>query len=194
MDVHGPIFLSDIPSPFGLAAPAKWWQDALAAYDPDLRIFPSQTKPLYRVMRVARLSGGMNYERMKAVVPMLGGDTKIALERGLVPVMTFGPDVFNRSPAIIVGHLERRDTWKYGRGGEGGGKAADALDAMEAAEEEREKIQARNERRERRKAFAIAYRYRTGGRVSLVRPRRHDAGAASPATPAASAASVTPQE
>jgi hypothetical protein len=188
------IYLDDIPSPFGLAAPAKWWLDVLAAYDPDLRIFPSQKHAFYRVMRVARLSGGLNLDRFKDVLPVFTADTKIALERKLIPVMTFGPDVFNRAPQIIVGYLERRDTWKFGQGEQAGAKAVDSLDAMEAEQEARDDKAAREERRARRRAFGIAYRYRTGGRVSLVRPRRHPASADSPETPGGAAASVSPTE
>jgi hypothetical protein len=188
------IYLSDVPSPFGLAAPAAWWTEVLAAYDPDLRIFPSQTKPLYRVMRVARLTGGLNFDRFKHVLTVFNADTKIALERRLVPVMTFGPDVFNRHPSLILDVLKRRDTWALGTDGVGGDKAADLLDAQEAEEEKTRAAAWRDEGRARRRAMKIAYRYRTGGRVSLVRPRRHSAGSASPETPGGAAAVVTPQE
>ena len=186
----------DMPSPFGLAAPPAWWCRALAEYDPDLRIFPSQTKPLYRVMRLARLSGGLNFERFKGVLSAFTADTKIALERRLIPVMTFGPDVFNRNPQLIVATLKRRDTWQFGEPGSDitGDRATDSLDAMEAEQEKRDDAAIKTERAARRRAFKIAYRYRTGGRVSLVSPRRHPAGSASPETPGGAAAAVTPTE
>jgi hypothetical protein len=114
------------------------------------------------------MSGGLNYERMKHVLKQMHPDTQIALERGLLPVMTFGPDVFNRHPQHIVEILRRRDTWALG----GGDAAADSLDQMEADALEKARASFRDEGRQRRKAMAIAYKYRTGARVSLVSPRR----------------------
>lgn len=170
------IFLNDIPSPFNLLRPKRWWVKVLADWDPDLRIFPSQKKPVYRVMRLARLSGGLNYDRMRPILKTLHPDTQIALERHLLPVMTFGPDVFNRHPSIIVNTLRRRDTWQFSKPGDTpeqvGERAADALDNWEAQTEEAERKERRQENRARLRAMGIAYRYRTGARVSLVQPRR----------------------
>lgn len=168
------LFLNDIPSPFNLLRPKAWWVKVLADYDPDLRIFPSQKKPVYRVMRLARFSGGLNYDRLRPVLKELHPDTQIALERHLLPVMTFGPDVFNRHPMHIVNVLRRRDTWRFAGSTpeERGAAAADALDAWEADQEAIDRKKTQEEARERRRAFAIAFKYRTGARVSLVKPRR----------------------
>ena len=155
-------------SPFNLLRPKAWWVKILRDYDPDLRIFPSQKKPVYRVMRLARQSGGMNLARFRHVLKDLHPDTRIALEHHLVAVMTFGPDVFNRHPMHIVNALRRRDTWRFSDAD----AAADALDRMEADEQAQTRAAWRDEGRQRRKAMAIAYKYRTGARVSLVSPRR----------------------
>lgn len=168
------LFLNDVPSPFNLLRPKRWWVKVLADYDPDLRIFPSQKKPVYRVMRLARYSGGINAARLAPVLKELHPDTQIAIDRHLVPVMTFGPDVFNRHPSIIVDILRRRDTWRFAGSTpeERGAAAADALDAWEADQEAIDRKAQKDEARERRRAFAIAFKYRTGARVSLVKPRR----------------------
>ena len=170
------MFLNDIPSPFNLLRPKKWWTKILAEYDADLRIFPSQKKPVYRVCRVATLSGGMNLDRFRHVLPHLHPDTQIMLARHLLPVMTFGPDVFNRHPSIIVNILRRRDTWRLAppdaTPAERGDAATDALEQLEADEYAGFKRRLRDESRQRWNAMQIAYKYRTGARVSLVPPRR----------------------
>lgn len=174
--MHGDtLFLNDIPSPFNLPRPRRWWAQVLADFDPDLRIFPSQKQPVYRVMRLARLSGGLNLDRFRHLLHALNPDTRIALERHLVPVMTFGPDVFNRHPSLIVAALRRRDTWALAPGGDAndrGDAAADALDQMEADAQAAIDRRIKDENRQRQKAMALAYRYRTGSRVSLVTPRK----------------------
>lgn len=168
----------DAPSPFGLARPTKAWCETIAAFDPDLRIFPSQKHPCFRLMRVARVEGPMNLQRFKRVMDQLHPDTQIALQHGLVAVFTMPAEIMKLDPLRVVEKLRRRDQWAF----RDGDAVADALDQRDVAAEKEIDDRRRADSHDRRRAMRISYLYRTGARVSLVPPRRQPAAAASAPT------------
>jgi hypothetical protein len=187
----------DVPSPFGLSRPTRAWCDVIAAFDPDLRIFPSQTHPLYRLMRRAyntpmsavmdRMHKAMAAGTLKEVHP----DTKIAINHGLVAVSTLPKEIVTISPERIVQNLMGRDQWAH----KDGDAVADALDQRDADAERELDRQLHADVRKRRREAGISLRYRTGARVSLVNPSRRGAGEASLETPGAdNGATVSPTE
>jgi hypothetical protein len=172
----------DIPSPFGLSRPSKAWCRSLAEYDADLRIYPSQVHPLFRLARVAHVNGPYNFEKFRHVLKELHPDTKIAIEHKLVAVFTLPAEIVNVSPERVIAKLRLRDQWRY----KDADAVADALDQSEDADRLEVDRQQRLNTRARLRAAAISYRYRTGARVSLVSPRRPTAAAVSLPTPATS--------
>ena len=182
----------DLPSPFGLSRPSEAWCRALADFDRDLRIFPSQKQPVFRLMRLARVMGRMNLERFRAVLKEVHPDTKIALERGLVAVFTLPAEVATADPQRVIAALRRRDQWPF----RDGDAVTDAIEKSEQAAADEIDRRRRLDIRDRMKGAKTSLQYRLGARVSLVSPRRHLAGAASPPTtggpvPPAAAVSAT---
>jgi len=175
------IFLAHVPNRFSLAVPRETWLKPIQDYDSELRIFPSQTQPCFRLMRVASHSGGMSHKIFKDI-PGIHPDTKVALENRLVAVCTIPPMALDAPPDNIVMQLRRRDQWAIG-GGQGmdaGDKIADMLDRRDADNYEFKRAEIREEGKDLHRGSRISFLYRTGARVSLVRPPTYRKGTASP--------------
>lgn len=158
------IFLSSVPNPFHLATPSGGWLAPIEAYDPLLRIFPSQTSPVFRLMRVAARSGGLDPKVFGGVeMPM---DTRIAVQHKLIAVTTIPSGALGVPPEHVVQWLQDHDITAHG----GADKVADQMDLRDARQEQATDEQIRDEGRQRHKAARIGYQYRTGARVSLLRP------------------------
>lgn len=175
------IYLKHTPNPFGLPQPKDWWLKPIADYDPDLRIYPSQTHPCYRLARVARYSGGMSHKTFSKI-PGIAPDTKVALEQRLVPVTTIPPAALTAPPQNIVQQLRSRDQWTIGGGQDGSAadKVADLLDQRDEANEAGIHQQRVNDGRMIHESARVSLLYRTGARVSLIRPPAFVPKAASP--------------
>jgi len=156
----------DVPSPFGLQRPTEAWCRVVADYDPELRIFPSQTHPVYRLMRKARNMGPMNADKFKNVMTTLHPDTQIAIHHHLIAVFTMPKEITTVGPERVVAKLRLRDQWRF----KDGDAVADALEAREAADEKDINHKRKLEYQTRRKAAGISLLYRTGARVSLIKP------------------------
>lgn len=165
------IFLAAVPNRFSLAVPSAAWLQPIADYDPDLRIFPSQTQPCYRLMRVARYSGGMSAKTFLHI-PGIHPDTKVALEQRLVAVTTIPPMALQAPPENIVRQLQGRDQWAIGGGQDGtaADRVADRLDQRDAQNTAALRQEVRDDGLPIHQAARISLLYRTGARVSLVRP------------------------
>lgn len=196
MSAGGDIYI-DVDSPFGLPKPSPGWLQAIADFDPDLRIFPSKTHPVYRLMRrahntpmsslVDRVAAAVQQGILKEMHP----DTAIAIHHRLVSVTTLPKDAITVSPERIIERLMRRDQWRF----KDGDAVADALDQRDADAEKAIDDRQKRDLRDRRKAAGISLLYRTGGRVSLVRPSRHIAGLDAAENPGGEKpATVSPQE
>lgn len=174
-------------SPFGLPDPDPAWLQPIEDYDADLRIYPSQKDYVYRLARLARHTGGMNGQ-MFGALENLHPDTKICLQRHLVPVTTIPVAAIFAPPDIIVEQLRRRDT--FGMSAEQVGLLMTNSDA-----ERRRKVDedVTAGLRDRVRAMRIGLLSRTGARISLVSPRRPGASL-STETPlvASPAGSVSP--
>jgi hypothetical protein len=180
----------DLPSPFGLSRPTDGWCRIIAHYDSELRIFPSQTHPVYRLMRKARTMGPINAERFKAVMTTLHPDTQIAINHHLIAVFTLPKEITTVSPERVVEKLRRRDQWQF----KDGDAVADALDRRDDDADKAVTHERNRQYAERRRAAGISLLYRTGARVSLVSPVR-PSELASMGTPAGkSAGSVALKE
>lgn len=156
----------DVPSPFGLSRPTEAWCRVIADYDSELRIFPSQTHPVYRLMRKARQMGPMNADRFKGVLTQLHPDTQIAIHRHLIAVFTMPKEITTVGPERVVAKLRLRDQWQF----KDGDAVADALESREAADETAIDQKRKFEYQTRRRAAGISLLYRTGARVSLIKP------------------------
>lgn len=190
------IYLGHVPNPFNLPIPKEWWLKPIKDYDAELRVYPSQTKPCYRLARVARNSGRLG-QRMLGSIPGIHPDSKVALEHSLVAVTTIPPMALNAPPHNIVEQLRRRDQWAFGGGNdlEAGDRVADQLDANDAIIEANKLKDIHDKGIPRHEAARISLLYRTGARVSLVRPPSFPTGIASrllSATPDVQTSAGTP--
>jgi hypothetical protein len=158
------IYLSRISSPFNLPEPSDEWLREIELYDPDLRIFPSQKHPVYRLMRVARHSGLLT-SKIFGKMDTLTNDLRIAIANGLVSVTTIPMGAIHAPAVLIVGQLRRRDLWANG----GADAVADQLDKQDADRERAIDDGRRADLRDRARAMRIGYLRRTGARVSLLR-------------------------
>ena len=165
------IYLPGIPNPFGLPTPKDWWLQPLADYDPDLRIFPSQLHPVYVLARVAHYSGGLSYDYWSKI-PGIHPNTKIALEQRVVFVCTIPREALNAPPQNIVQQLRNRDAWLWGGGKDedAADRVANIMDANDAIIEENREKAVMQAGRDRHEPARIAFQYRNGARVSLVKP------------------------
>jgi hypothetical protein len=176
-----------LSSPFDLPDPDPAWLRPIEDYDADLRIYPSQKDYVYRVARLARKTGGLN-GKMFGKLEHLNPDTKVCLERGLVPVFTCPVAALQAPAENVVEQLRRRDTF---------GKTAEEVDAMLQAQDDTRDARVDRENREglrdRVRAMRVGLLYREGHRISLVSPRR-PAASLSTETPlvASPAGSVSP--
>ena len=194
------IYLSHVPNPWGLAVPKESWLKPIQDFDADLRIYPSQKRAIYIVGRVARLSGGMSHRTFKDI-PGVHPDTKVLLTEKLVYVSYFLPMALTAESYNIVEQLRGRDQWLHGggTGPDAADKVADLLDTRDATREAGLRQEVRNDGKLIHESARISLLYRTGGRVSLVRPPKWARPAAtdtspsgSPPTPGSPASGSTP--
>lgn len=165
------LWIDGIPSPFHLPRPGEEWLRAIESYDADLRLFPSQKDPCYRLMRAAKLSGGMSPKAFESAMSVLHPDTRLAIQYGLVAVTTVPPGAIHASSALVVQWLRDHDLWKVG----GAERAADLLEVGELRTQMAKDAAQKDEGRQRHLASRVAFQYRSGTRVSLVRPPRPEA-------------------
>lgn len=154
----------DLPSPFHLATPSPSWLAPIEAYDPLLRIFPSQTSPVFRLMRLAHRSGGLDPKVFGGAE--MPADTRIAVQHKLVAVTTIPAGALNVSPEHVVQWLKDHDITEHG----GAEKVADMMELRDARAEQQIDDANHEEGVQRHRAARVGYQYRTGARVSLVRP------------------------
>ncbi len=114
-------------NPFSLAVPPASFLAQMAAYDPDLRVFPSLEEGCHRIARKAKVHS--------AVMAVLKNrpDTKIYWEHGLVPVTSL--PAFEPWGIKILMELQERDIQRVG----GAHAAANILDAHDERVEQRTK-------------------------------------------------------
>lgn len=179
------IFLR-LPSPHGLKPLTEAWLQPIATYDSDLRIFPSQTRKVYRLARLARQSGGLNASLFKDN-EKLPPDTKLAIKLHLVLLpFDLPPRVWSADASHVVATLRRRDQWRF----KDGDAAADALDQAEALAEAQADAKWKDDARVRHRAARVGLQYRTGARISLVSPLRRPHVAASVDRPSSTSAAT----
>lgn len=179
------IFL-DTPNPFHLATPSAGWLQMIADYDGDLRLMPSQTAPVYRLMRLARHTGSTNSRLWRDKGLTMCADTKTAFDLHLVPITTFTKETSAMPVEHILQWLRDHDISAHG----GADAVADRLDAAEAKKEIAADQAYSDEGRVRHRAARIGYQYRTGARVSLVRRIRREGLDVSPFTPPSTSSPV----
>lgn len=179
------VFLDGVPNRFLLPAPSAAWERAVWAYDPDLRVFPSQKRPVYRVARVRTLTPIL-HEKYRQSPQDVHPDSRIALEHNLIFVNwslkaeAFAEDVDGK---LLVATLRRRDTRPLTeKSGTDSDKTAEAIEELERQEEQAKQSAFRDKTRQVGRAARLAVLYRTGQRVSLNIPqRRADSWPAAPA-------------
>jgi hypothetical protein len=176
------IWIEGLPNPFALREPSAAWLSALERYDADLRVYVSQKHRTYRLARLARHSGPMN-GKLFGAIPGLHPDTRVCLQRGLVPVTTIPPPAIDAPAELVVAQLRRRDTWHV-HGGDIE-KIADSLEHRDTLREAAVDAGIREELRSRARAMRTGYLYRTGARVALSKRPEGDVtnGTEHPATP-----------
>lgn len=174
------IYLADAPNPFNLRTPSAGWLAPIAAYDALLRVLPSQTHPVYRLMRVASRTGAANERLWTDKGVTMCADTRVAFQRRLVAITTLPAAVLTAPPEHVVQWLRDHDLTLHG----GADAVCDRLEAGEQAQDQRLDADTRDDGRQRHKAAYIGYQYRTGARVSLVRRIQRHVAAAFSSTPA----------
>ena len=165
------MFLADAPNRFLLQPPSEAWVRAVSAYDPDLRVFCSQVRPVFRVARVRRFSS-INHQAYRAL-PQMHPDTAFALLNNLILVnWSFVANAFQQDVdgKLTVQTLRDRDTHRLSAPGSDSTKAAEALEAREAEEQAAQDTAYRDKTRQIGRAARLAVLYRTGQRVSLSIP------------------------
>lgn len=148
-------WLGGVANPFALPVPPAGFLRELAAFDPDLVLYPSQQEFFYRLARRAHRTGGL----MSALSS--GTDAAVCVQHRLVPVTSIRGDA-HFGPAILQ-WLRDRDTWAFG-----GAKKVNAI--LEA----QDKHQARTRQRDRdsendarARSMWRTYARRTGQSVAL---------------------------
>lgn len=166
------IYLEDVPNKFGLLVPKPYWLKPIEDYDPDLRIFPSQTQGCYRLMRVAHHSGPMAGKVFEGITEGIHPDTLVAIKYGLVAVTTIPPMALSAPPHNIVQQLRERDQWVLGGGRDAaaGDRIADLLDQRDTTNRAALEREVHNDGLLIHESARVSLLYRTGARVSLVKP------------------------
>lgn len=156
------------PNPFGLAAPPEYFLTDMAAFDPDLVIFPSAEQASYRLCR--RVRRGMPLSVVGKMRHQLGGvvdrfDHKILVKMKLVPVISLLPHP-QWGPKILS-DLADADLWRHG----GADGATDTLDQRD--DDARAKIDTdiADEAMARGHSAWSAYKWNSGQRIDLGAPR-----------------------
>ncbi len=155
----GKNYLPDNPR---MAVPPAYWLQRLFDFDAELVVFPSRYVPFAYVL-ARRRRGGKNAMDLALAETITQPDTRLCLERGLVPVtMIYRYNAVSWSIDNILESLRKRDLWRMG----GGEKAADQLDAADTAAEDREKAHVKDDMWARSGQAWESYKRRTGQRVT----------------------------
>lgn len=104
-------WLAQVPNPFLLKTPPKWFLRDLLAFDDQLVLFPGQTEACYRLARKRSRTAGLQTVTKWITAAGMGvpTETQVYVQYGLLPVMAIVPTV-QWSP-LIFHELRRRDTW-----------------------------------------------------------------------------------
>lgn len=179
------IYLEDVPNRFSLSVPSPGWLKPIEDYDGELRIFPSQKHPVFRLARLARRSGGYT-RRLFSKLPGLHPDTKIMLERNLVAITTIPKEATIIAPDNVLRWLRDHDGWRAGGGKDDAAadRVVDLLEQQDVAREQAIDNRVREGLRDRVRPMRTSYLYRTGARVSLVKPSKTTDAMYVPSSPA----------
>lgn len=144
-----------------MAVPPEYWLQRIYDYDAELVVFPSRYVPYaYVLARRRRMRVASLDEALAATVTQ--PDTRLCLQRGLVPVALIHRNGTSWSIDNIIATLQRRDIWRVG----GGDKMADLHDNTEAAQDEQTRKQIRDDMWMRSGQAWESYQRRSGQRVS----------------------------
>lgn len=143
---------------FNLAVPPDTFLDDLSAYDPDLRIFPSQEDGVFRVGRVVPGHLPPVYHFMKD-----RPDTKVYVQYRLVPVTSIVPTPFVQWGPVIINDLAERDIRAVG----GWEAASRILEDREESAEARSRRDTYDEAGVRARSAWRAIKWRTGQTIDL---------------------------
>lgn len=158
------------PNPFGLASPPDFFLTDLAAFDPDLVIFPSAEQAVYRLCR--RVRRGPALTHVGKIRHQLGGivdrfDHKILVALKLVPVVSLLPHP-QWGPKILA-DLAEADLWRHG----GADAATATMDQREADVDQRLDRDIADEATARGHSAWSAYKWNSGQRIDLGSVPRH---------------------
>jgi hypothetical protein len=177
------MYLRDVPNPYLLLPLDEAWLQPIRDYDADLRIFPSQLRPVYRLGRVSTLLKPM--DAAKFPVDTVHPDTAVALTKAFILVNWSLVGNISVHPATtVVQTLRRRDTWAFRRRKDDleSDVVGRLLDEQDEAEEAATWKAFRERTRQIGRAARLGVLYRTGQRVSLVRPLARVGTTAPPAS------------
>jgi hypothetical protein len=182
-----PNWLATVPNPFNLPTPSAGFLQDMAAFDPDLVLYPSQQEFFYRLARRATFGPGL----LSAL--STGTDSAVCVEHKLVPVTSIKGDA-HFGPHILQ-WLADRDTWRHG-----GAKAVNRLlDERDADADKQARRERDSENTVRARSMWRTFARRTGQSVALsdvhrgrgqirskhrVTPRTHSGQTPPTATPA----------
>jgi len=150
-----------------MEVPPAYWLQRLYDFDADLVVFPSRYRPFaYVLARRQRHSAGVESKALAATIAQ--PDTKLCLERGLVPVSLIFRTGVTWSIDNIIAQLAARDIWAHG----GGEAAADLADAAEADAAAFEAKKTRDDMYNRSGDAWRSYQARTGASNLLFHDRQ----------------------
>jgi hypothetical protein len=147
-----------LPNRFSLSVPPDSFLDDLAAYDPDLRIFPSQEDGVFRVGRVVPGNLPPVYHFMQH-----RPDTKVYVANRLVPVTSIVPTPFVQWGPVIINDLAERDIRAVG----GWESACRLIEDREESAERKERRDVSDEASIRARSAWRAIKWRTGQTIDL---------------------------
>jgi len=148
------LWLGHVANPFGLTAPTAHFQRAIIAYDKQLRLFPSQVEPVYRLARICRRESRLGLNTM---VVHDHPDTRICIQEGVLPICPLLPWAVGQ-PELVLRDLRARDTWLHG--GIDPEKAIDKIaETMDRTEQQRREYEAKQGEEEFDERSAMAYRW-----------------------------------
>jgi hypothetical protein len=144
-----------------MAVPPEYWLQRLYDYDAELVVFPSRYRPYaYVLARRQRFSRGSRDVALESTITQ--PDTKLCLERHLVPVTMIYRTGVTWSIDNIIAKLKARDIWAHG----GAEKVAETEDAADEAEATRKREATRQDMWARSGQAWESYQRRTGQRVT----------------------------
>lgn len=151
-------YIADNPN---MAVPPAYWLQRLFDFDAELVCFPSRYIPYAYVLARRRRISVKPWDKALADTATQP-DTRLCLERGLVPVTLIYKTGATWEIDKVIRSLKARDIWSNG----GADKAADLLDKREADDAEAARKQTRDDMYARSGLAYQLYKRRTGQRVS----------------------------